>query len=86
MSDEKDKVVLDIHTYDQLKNQAVKASLVIDRLFESAELNKAGTELVFNKSSELGSLLQFAFWNRYNNKLDALREARQKALEEEGQP
>ncbi len=85
MSDEKDKVVLDIHTYDQLKNQAVKASLVIDRLFEFAELNKAGTELVFNKSNELTALLQIAFWSRYNNKLDALREARQKALEEEAQ-
>lgn len=85
MSDEKDKVVLDIHTYDQLKNQAVKASLVIDRLFEFAELNKAGTELVFNKNNELNSLLQLAFWSRYNNKFDALREARQKALEEEAQ-
>lgn len=67
-----DCVVLDIKTYNTIKNSEIKANLVVDRLFELIELDSVKSELTFKANDELLKLLQLAYPRRFQNKFDEL--------------
>lgn len=72
--DTKDVVVLDLKTYNTQKNAAVKANLVIDRLFELAKLSEESCSLTFNNNAELTDLLELAYPERFKNRVKELKE------------
>lgn len=72
--DTKDVVVLDLKTYNTQKNAAVKANLVIDRLFELAKLSEESCSLTFNNNNELTDLLELAYPERFKNRVKELKE------------
>lgn len=65
---------MDLKTYNTQKNAAVKANLVIDRLFELAKLSEESCSLTFNNNNELTDLLELAYPERFKNRVKELKE------------
>lgn len=74
-----DIVILNIKTYERFKNSSVKANLVIDRLFELAQVNSTSGALAFPSSKEISDLLQLAYPERFKNKLQATNSSEETA-------
>ena len=77
MDSEKDIVKLDIHSYDKMKSESIKARIIADRLFETCMLSSNKSSLLFNES-DLARLLEFMYPQRYANKVKELNECSDK--------